>query len=274
MKTEAADLIAETPLLPDNNSILERFPGALELIRFKELSLLVGPFDDLAEWFEERILARPDIPCIVTHININNFCKLQRDPLLLDELSSDGVLIMDGIGMKAGCFLQGLGWIRDLNGTDLFPLVMKKADTHNIRLFLLGSETQVVGRAAAAISDNYSGIEISGHHGGYFSAGEESSVISLINDSNADVLLVGRGFPAQEIFSLKHRKDLRVSLIWNVGGLFDFISGAKPRAPRLLRALRLEWLFRFALEPKRMWRRNLVEAPRFFLEIIREMKGE
>jgi N-acetylglucosaminyldiphosphoundecaprenol N-acetyl-beta-D-mannosaminyltransferase len=266
-------LITETSLSPQNR-ITDRFPEALKPIRFMDLSLLTGPFDDLAGWFAERILARPDIPYIVTHININNYCKLLRAPLLLDDLKSEGVLVMDGIGMKVGCFLLGLGWLTDLNGTDLFPLVMEKAAAHKLRLFLLGSEPRIAERAATVISDRYSGIEISGHHNGYFSSKEEPSIISLINDSDADILLVGRGFPAQEIFSLKHREALRVSMIWNVGGLFDFISGAKPRAPRLMRALRLEWLFRLVLEPKRMWRRNLVDAPHFFLEIIREMKGE
>ena len=259
-----------TPPVTPKKQENKRFSGSLKEIRFLHLPLLAGSFDDLAEWFVQRILARPDTPDIVTHININNLYKLQRSPLLVDELRSESVMVMDGIGMKAGCFFLGLGWLPDLNGTDLLPHIMRKGSRHNIRMFLLGSRPQIAERAAAVISSKYSGIEISGHHDGYFNIEEEKSIISLINDSNTDLLLVGRGFPVQEIFSLRHRHELSVSLIWNVGGLFDFISGGTPRAPHFLRIIRLEWLFRLILEPKRMWRRNLVEAPRFFLETLKE----
>ncbi len=68
------------------------------------------------------------------------------------------------------------------------------------------------------------------------------------------------GFPLQEKFVFKYRDKLNVSLIWNLGGLFDFLSGLKPRAPAIIRRMRFEWLYRFVKEPIRMFHRNTVSA--------------
>jgi exopolysaccharide biosynthesis WecB/TagA/CpsF family protein len=62
-------------------------------------------------------------------------------------------------------------------------------------------------------------------------------------------------------------------LIWTAGGLFDFVSGAKPRAPRWLRRLRLEWLYRLGLEPRRMWRRNTIPPLWLAARVLRARLG-
>jgi len=82
-------------------------------------------------------------------------------------------------------------------------------------------------------------------------------VVRRINRSGAQLLLVGRGAPLQDEFILRWYLELDVRVVWAVGGLFDFLSGTKPRAPDALRRLHLEWLYRLAREPRRMWFRNL-----------------
>lgn len=240
----------------------------MQLIRLGNLPLVTGSFANAAEWLVERALAAPVRPVVVSHINACNYYYLQRKPVLRDRLAAEAILILDGIGMKIGCLMLGLGWLSDLNGTDLFPLVMERGSRERLRVFCLGSEQHVAASAAREISRCYPGIAIAGVHGGYFRANEEDDIVSSINESGAQMLLIGRGFLIQETFALKYLDRLSVSLVWNVGGLFDFVSGAKPRAPLSLRRVRLEWLYRFLREPGRMWHRNLVAAPGFLVSIV------
>ncbi len=240
----------------------------MRLIRLGALPLVTGSFANAADWLIGLALAAPARPVVVSHINACNYYYLQKKPAFRDRLAKEAVLILDGIGMKIGCMLLGLGRQPDLNGTDLFPLVMERASRERLRIFCLGSERHVAESAAREISRRYPGIEIAGCRGGYFDAGEEDGIVSSINGSGARMLLIGRGFLKQETFALKYLDRLRVSLVWNVGGLFDFVSAAKPRAPRFMRRARLEWLYRFLREPGRMWHRNVVAAPGFLAGIL------
>jgi N-acetylglucosaminyldiphosphoundecaprenol N-acetyl-beta-D-mannosaminyltransferase len=248
--------------------------GRLRLIRLGNLPLVTGSFANAADWLVELALAAPAWPVVVSHINACNYYYLQKRPALRDRLAKEAVLILDGIGMKIGCRILGLGWLPDLNGTDLFPFVMERASRERLRIFCLGSEQHVADAAAGEISRRYPGVEIAGSRGGFFDADEEDGIVSSVNGSGAQMLLVGRGFLRQETFALKHLARLNVSLVWNVGGLFDFVSAAKPRAPLFMRRARLEWLFRFLREPGRMWHRNLVAAPRFLAGMLcRRIRG-
>ncbi len=234
----------------------------LRHIDFLGVSLLVGSFDGVAEWIASETLTRHRAePAIISHINIANYYHLLKNPALREKLERFGALLFDGVGLKLGALILGTGWLPDLNGTDLFPLIMKRLDKERAKVFCLGSTETVVTGAVRRIGEQYRGLVIVGHRNGYFEVSEEADIVRQINDSGAQLLLIGCGFVKQERFSLSHRDRLRVSVVWNVGGLFDFVSGITPRAPRWMRRLKLEWLFRFAREPQRMWHRVMVAAP-------------
>ena len=253
---------ARTPPLPVEWS-LER-TELLQALQFADLSLLTGDSDSVVDWLVEHALRPASPPEIVVHLNAANYHLLQRDPALAREVRESCHLLMDGIGMKIAYLLQGGPWVPDLNGTDLFPRVMSRACNVGLPVYFLGAEPAVVECAVEATRARFSGIRLVGHHSGYFEPQAESEIVERINASGARLLVCGRGFPRQETFALRVRSALRVAVIWNVGGLFDFVSGRKPRAPTTIRQLRLEWLFRLGLEPRRMWRRTFVSAPWLF----------
>jgi N-acetylglucosaminyldiphosphoundecaprenol N-acetyl-beta-D-mannosaminyltransferase len=194
------------------------------------------------------------------HINLRNYYYLQKDIKLKEEIKNYCISIFEGIGMKVGFFLKGYGVLHDLNGTDLIPLLLKKILNSGYKLFLLGAKEEIVVKAINNLRKRFPGLNICGYNNGYFSGKFEPELLKKINESNADILLIGMGFPIQEKFVLKYKDKLKTSLIWNVGGLFDTLSGNKKRAPVILRKMRLEWLFRFVLEPGRMFHRNTVAA--------------
>lgn len=245
-------------------------PVEISHLKILNLPLLSGESTIIAEWISSLATTRDSTPVIIEHVNLNNCFHICSDTKLALNLSKSAALIFEGIGMEIAALILRKGYQKNTNGTDLFPIIAKMAQSALIPVFFLGSSADIVKRAVENVQIQFPDIVITGYHTGYFSIEEEESIVMKINQSNAKLLLVGLGVPHQDYFALRNRERLNVSVIWAVGGLFDFLSGSKPRAPLFLRRLRLEWLFRFALEPKRMWRRNFVIPPLFFMQLLRQ----
>ncbi len=97
-------------------------------------------------------------------------------------------------------------------------------------------------------------------------AAEEAEVIGRIRDSGADVVWVGISSPRQDVWMARHAGALSATLI-GVGAAFDYLSGARPRAPRWMQKAGLEWLFRLLTDFRRLWPRYLIRAPRFVIRL-------
>ena len=227
-------------------------------------------FDATADWLIDIAASRSrrGAPRIITHVNVHNFCRLNQDPALFEALSAHGDLVLDGIGMKLGARLAGAPWPGDLNGTDLFPLVMERAAACGVRVYFLGTDAATIATAASRTREFFRELAFVGYHCGYFDESHEARVAEQINASGAELVLVGRGCPLQERFALRIRGRLDAAVLWMVGGLFDFVGGRCPRAPRWTRRMRLEWLHRVCLDPGGKWHRVVVEGPWFLSHLI------
>jgi N-acetylglucosaminyldiphosphoundecaprenol N-acetyl-beta-D-mannosaminyltransferase len=190
-----------------------------------------------------------------------------RDGQYRDILKSASLVLPDGIGLKIATKIFGGKMEEDCNGTDLSPLIMGKAAKDEYRIYLLGGREGVAEKAAKNISKQIAGIKIVGTNSGYFS--EDSEIISDINNSGADILFVAMGVPLQEKWIAKHRQDLNPRLCLGVGALFDYLSGRIPRAPIFMRKIHLEWLWRIFIEPKRMFKRYIIEGAKLFWCILK-----
>lgn len=195
---------------------------------------------------------------ILIHLNHYNYYILTKEKQKLDAVSPQSVLIHDGIGMKIGTFLTGKGWLDDINGTDLYPLLMEKLCKRHKRIFLLGCQENVVKTAIQNTKQILPEIEIVGFHSGYFEETEEEEIIKSITNSKPDVLIISMGMQKEIEFLHRNSAKLNSQLIWNVGGLFEFISGKRRRAPLWMRKIRFEWLFRFFIEPRKMFFRIFI----------------
>jgi exopolysaccharide biosynthesis WecB/TagA/CpsF family protein len=230
--------------------------------------MISDTLDAVADWMIERAQTPGPRPTIVAHVNVHNWYQLTRSPDLLRALEAHADLILEGVGMKVGCLLRGEGWPADVNGTDLLPLVMQRAARHAVPVYLLGAAPNVVRAAATRLEIAFPDLRIAGVRSGYFDVSSEAEIVEDINRSDAGIVLVGRGCPLQEEFAIRQRTALTVPVQWMVGGLFDFVSEERTRAPRVMRGLRLEWLYRWALEPRRKAHRNLVAASWFFGQVL------
>lgn len=183
------------------------------------------------------------------------------------------IVFNDGIGVDiASRLLFGQTFPENLNGTDFVPEYLKRT-RHRHRIFLLGGRPGIAEKAAARLAMLAPQHAIAGCCHGYMPDSETNEVVATIRRSGADILLVAMGNPQQEAWLDAHLKDTGCKLGFGVGGLFDFLAEVVPRAPRWVQSARIEWAFRLAQEPGRLWRRYLVQMPIFLLRVGRQWAG-
>ena len=193
----------------------------------------------------------------INFINAHCVNVEKRDPDYRTALHASDLLLPDGIGIEIAASLTGQKLGDNLNGTDLFPELCREAEEEGVGIFLLGGEPGVAHAAAGWATNRYPALRIAGAQNGFFSPEDEDRVIERINASFAGIVLVGMGVPHQEKWIARNRHRINAPVVMGVGGLFDYYSGRIPRAPKPVRALKSEWMWRLAMEPRRMAKRYL-----------------
>lgn len=140
--------------------------------------------------------------------------------------------------------------------TDFYHTACQAAAERGLRFFLLGADGATIDKTAAETRRLYPDLDLVGWRSGYFGVEEEREIVADIVARGTDVLWIGMGKPREQMFALRNREALRgVGWLKTCGGLFDFVSGNNSRAPQALQAAGLEWAYRLALEPRRLfWR--------------------
>jgi N-acetylglucosaminyldiphosphoundecaprenol N-acetyl-beta-D-mannosaminyltransferase len=139
-----------------------------------------------------------------------------------------------------------------------------------VSLFFLGGIAGVADAAAKVLITRVPGLKIAGTHEGFFQEAESETLVTRINDTRPDILLVGLGSPRQEEWVDRWHEYLDVPVCWSVGALFDYFAEREPRAPRWLCRYGGEWIFRLMHRPSERWRRYLVGNARFVWTILGE----
>ena len=156
----------------------------------------------------------------------------------------------------------------------MFPRVCELASKKKYKVFLLGAKDGVAKEAAKRLEEKYEGLNIVGTHSPIFgfekNKWEIEGVINMINQSKPDILAVGLGAPKQEKFLYKYRELLKVPVSLAIGASIDFEAGNIKRAPIWMQKLGFEWLYRLLKEPKRMYKRYLIEDMKFIKIIVND----
>ncbi len=181
------------------------------------------------------------------------------DPYFSSILSSADLLIPDGFGIYAASLLLSSPLPNRSTGIEFGEFIIEYASKNSLCLFLLGGTSGTADSAAKKIREKYPNLIIAGTHHGYFdhtkSSSENLEILKLINNSNADIVFVCLGSPAQEKWIHENKNYLpKVSLLVGLGGSLDVWSDKKKRAPRLFSLIGLEWLYRLLCDPSRIKR--------------------
>ena len=194
---------------------------------------------------------------------------------LRTALGAADLVYCDGYGVRLAAKALERPVPHRMTGADWVWALGALCEQAGESVYLLGSEPGVSAGAAEQLRAAYPRLRVAGHHHGYFEPGSahDDRVVEHINAVRPSILLVGMGSPKQELWvrANAHRLDTRV--LWTVGALFDVVSGRLPRAPGWLSDNGLEWIFRLAIEPGRMWRRYLLGNPVFVHRVMTQARA-
>jgi N-acetylglucosaminyldiphosphoundecaprenol N-acetyl-beta-D-mannosaminyltransferase len=224
----------------------------------------------ISGWASERQRRR------VMYVNAHVVNQSRTTPGLGDALRRADLVYCDGYGVRLAARALGIPVPHRMTGADWIWGLATLCERTGQSIYLLGSEPPLAREAAARLRRWYPRLEVAGAHHGYFDldSSHNDRVIEDINARAPGIVLVGMGTPKQELWVDRYADQLDGAVVWTVGALFDYLSGHTPRAPRWLSDNGLEWIFRLAIEPTRMWRRYLIGNPIFLGRVASEARRE
>lgn len=201
----------------------------------------------------------------VAFLNAHCANVMSRDAAYRDALCSADMILPDGIGVELAARMRGEEIRENLNGTDFVPALLAEAARRGLGVYLLGGRPGVAERAARSLCLSTPGLRVVGTCDGFEGAARTGRVLSRLNAARPDIVLVAMGVPRQDVWLARNARHLDARITLGVGALFDFLAGEVRRAPRLVRKARSEWLWRLAMEPRRMAGRYLLGNASFLL---------
>jgi N-acetylglucosaminyldiphosphoundecaprenol N-acetyl-beta-D-mannosaminyltransferase len=217
-------------------------------------------------------------PRRVMYVNAHVLNQSLEQPVLRGALECADLVYCDGYGVRLAAKALDVDIPHRMTGADWIWDLAVLCEAAGQSIYLLGSEPGVAEQASARLRARHPRLQISGCHHGYFplDSPHDERVVEDINARRPDIVLVGMGTPKQELWVQHNADRLDCQVLWTVGSLFDYVSRRTPRAPGWLADNGLEWIFRLAVEPQRMWRRYLLGNPIFVSRVMaqaRERRG-
>jgi N-acetylglucosaminyldiphosphoundecaprenol N-acetyl-beta-D-mannosaminyltransferase len=201
-------------------------------------------------------------------LNAAKVVELERSPALADVIRRCDLVSPDGVSVVWASRLLGRPLPERVNGTDLMERLVATAANDGHTVFFLGARSEVVTRTVEAFRDRHPALKVAGYHHGYWT--DDQEIIRIVRIAKPDLLFIGIPSPRKEFWLSAHLRELGVPFAMGVGGSFDVMAGIHRRAPHWACDHGLEWLWRLAQEPRRMWRRYLIGNSLFIALVLRE----
>lgn len=240
------------------------------------IELLGSPIDavslaDAVTAAEKAVEARS--PTLHASLNAAKLVRAREDEELNEALRACDLVTADGQPVVWAARLLGRPLPARVAGIDLMMALLEHAEKQAWTVYFLGARRDVLIDAVAEVRRRHPRIRVAGSRDGYFATNEEHDLVSAIASTKPDLLFVALGTPQKELFQVRHRQALGASFVMGVGGAFEVLAGRRRRAPAWAQRIGLEWAFRLAQEPVRLFRRYLVGNVRFVALVARELIG-
>lgn len=205
----------------------------------------------------------------IFYLNVHTWNLARDNPDFCRALREADVVYCDGYGIRLGAWILGESLPTRMTAGDFLDDVCRRCMSDGRSIYILAGEEGVAASAAKQLGKSFPQLKVVGFHHGYLGTEEEGArVMDEIRRLKPDLLIVGMGSPQQELWVARNLEMLNVKVGWTVGALFDFVAGKVPRAPQWLSAYGFEWLYRFMVEPRRLWRRYMVGNARFLAAVL------
>lgn len=226
----------------------------------------------MQDWIEKR-----DGKCHrITVTGFHGLWEAYRDIALQDILNSADLWVSDGMAPVFIARIKGVRNMLRIPGAELMEGFFHVANRKGYGSFFYGDTEETLLRLRNCLEQRYPGHRVCGTLSPPFrplTAEEDEEVIHQINSAAPDVVWVGLGMPKQDRWIFEHKDRLLAPVAIGVGAAFRFHAGVVKRVPKKVGDLGLEWLWRFAMEPKKLWRRDLIDGPQFLLHVALELLG-
>lgn len=212
--------------------------------------------------------------CIIGHQNLHSIYLYHRSEKMKYFYDCADYIYIDGMPIVwlAKCLGYPVKISHRVTFVDWIHPFLELATENEWRIFYLGAKPEVVQKGIQKLKEKYPGLLMEGVHG-YFDptpAGlDNTEIIELINSYQPHILMVGMGMPRQESWVVDNYEEIDSWVIVTCGGCLDYFAGVNPIPPRWLGRMGLEWLFRLFSEPRRLWRRYLIE-PWVIIDLLRK----
>lgn len=200
----------------------------------------------------------------------------QRNPAIRKIHNSAGLVTPDGMPLVWVSRLYGYPDVKRVYGPDLMVALCSSSIEKGYRHFFYGGTEGLADQLVECLVQRYPGLQVAGIYSPPFhplSEEEDRKIVSLIKNADPDIIWVGLSTPKQEIWMSEHIDRLGNCVLFGVGAAFDFLSGNKKQAPSWMQSIGLEWFFRLSTEPKRLWKRYLINNPLFLILVISQAIG-
>jgi N-acetylglucosaminyldiphosphoundecaprenol N-acetyl-beta-D-mannosaminyltransferase len=201
---------------------------------------------------------------------VHGVMESQRDPALKTIHNRAGLVTPDGVPMVWANWFAGHTGVRRVYGPDLMLNICATGVERGWRHYFYGGGPGVAQTLAQALTRRFPGLIVAGLYTPPFrplTVAEDAQVVEQINATRADIVWVGLSTPKQEYWMSAHLGRLEAPVMVGVGAAFDFNAGLKKQAPRWLRNCGFEWAFRLCTEPRRLWKRYLINNPLFLVQL-------
>lgn len=209
----------------------------------------------------------------VVTANAQFYVLAQKSRRFRECLREAHYICADGMPIVWACSALYDGRVPRIAGVNLIEKLCQYGAAHRLRVFLLGGKPGTADLTAEMLKKRYPGIHIAGVNCPDFGFERREDTLQPVLDHIAaakpHILFVGLGAPKQEFLIHDHIRRIRVPLAIGIGGSFEILSGQLKRAPMWMRSSGLEWLYRLAQEPGRLWRRYLIGNAEFVWHILR-----
>ncbi|HWX44648.1 MAG TPA: WecB/TagA/CpsF family glycosyltransferase [Solirubrobacteraceae bacterium] len=240
------------------------------------IPLAVSDYEEVLDWMQAMIAAGER--GYVTAAAVNLVMSAREEPATLDATLHATLAVPDGMPLVWALRLLGHPRATRVYGPDLMAAFCTRAARDGTPIYLYGGRTPAaLELLTARLRERFPGLRIVGGYSPPFrdlTAAEEWEAIERIDGSGAQVVWVGTGQPKQERWMRHMRPRLRAPLLVGVGAAFDFHAGLVPQAPAWMQRNGLEWTYRLAREPRRLWRRYARHNPRFVVGFARQYMRE
>ena len=230
---------------------------------------------DVVRRMEEWIAQRGSCQYIAV-TGMHGVTEAQHDAQFKAVLNSAGLVVADGMPLVWIGRWLGFDLRRRVYGPELMASFCEQTAAKGYRHFFYGGAPGVAEELASRMGARFPGVIAAGTYSPPFrvlTQEEDREVVAAIESARADVVWVGLSTPKQERWMREHQDRLNVPVLVGVGAAFDFHTGRVAQAPRWMRENGLEWLFRLASEPRRLWRRYLINGSEFAWLVLLELMG-